>query len=213
MAQIYPSLISADLLNLGAVIKSMEPFCAGFHLDIMDFHFVPNLTFGPAMINAVRKATSKTLWIDLLVEHPEKYLDHMNLAEGDIVSIHIESEHSPDIFKSIRNRGWLASLALDPRTEITRATPLIAEIDHLLLMSVIPGFSGQEFVPSSVERLEQVQAFLEHLKRKPLVGMDGGLNEKTLPEILSIGIDTVAMASAIFSKPDPVEALKFWTAQ
>lgn len=213
MAKIYPSLISADLLNLEATIKSMEPFCAGFHLDVMDFHFVPNLTFGPTMVNAVRTATSKTVWVDLLVEEPEKYLDRLKLSPGDIVSIHIESTHSPDIFKSIRNRGWLASLAIDPHSEINRATSLIAEVDHVLIMSVIPGFSGQEFIPDSIKRLKELHAFLAHLKHKPLIGMDGGLNEKTLPEILSIGVDTVAMASALFSKPNPVEALKFWATQ
>lgn len=208
MVQIYPSLISGDIMNLERTITLLEPHCAGFHLDVMDFDFVPNLTWGPVFINAIRKISKKQLWIDLLAQHPEKYLDLMELKKDDIISVHLESQHEANIFAKIRARGLLASLALDPRTDLTNATNLVGEIDHILLMSVRPGFSGQEFIPESVDRLEQLHALLEHLHRKPLVGMDGGLNQKTLPKIVEIGIDTVAIAKGIFGQPDPVEALK-----
>lgn len=213
MANVYPSLISSDILNLEATVKKLEPYCTGFHLDVMDFDFVPNLTWGPAFINAIRSISTKQLWVDLLVQHPEKYLERMNLNKNDIVSIHLESKHDPQVFANIRSRGLIPSLALDPQTEISQATPLINVIDHILLMSVIPGFSGQSFVPESVERLEQLHALLEHLHRKIPIGMDGGLNRKTLPKILEIGIDTIAMASGLFEKADPVEELKYWCAQ
>ncbi len=213
MAQIYPSLISGDILNLEATITLLEPHCAGFHLDVMDFDFVPNLTWGPVFINAIRKVATKQLWIDLLVQHPEKYIDLMDLNKGDIVSVHFESKHDGAVFEKIRSRGLLASLAIDPHTDLAQATHLIGEVDHVLLMSVIPGFSGQAFIPESVSRLEQLHALLEHLHRKPLIGMDGGLNKKTLPKILEIGIDTVAMAAGIFGQPDPVEELKHWNGQ
>lgn len=213
MAQIYPSLISGDILNLEASIKKLEPHCAGLHLDVMDFNFVPNLTWGPIFVNAIRKVATKQIWVDLLVEHPEKYLDLLKLKKGDIVSVHIESEHEKDIFAEIHARGLLASIAIDPRTDITCVSPYLAQADHVLLMSVIPGFSGQEFVPESVERLEKLHALLDHLHRKPLIGIDGGLNRQTLPKILEIGIDTIAMATGIFGQPDPIQELDYWYAQ
>lgn len=213
MTQIYPSLISGDILNLESTIKKLDPHCAGWHLDIMDFNFVPNLTWGPIFVNAIRKVTNKQVWVDLLVQHPEKYLGLLELNRNDIVSVHIESEHINTIFAEIRARGLLASLAIDPRTDLTCVIPHIGQVDHILLMSVIPGFSGQKFVPESVERLKKLHALLEHLPRKPLIGMDGGLNRQTLPKILEIGVDTIAMATGIFGQPNPIQELDYWYAQ
>lgn len=213
MAQIYPSLISGDILNLETAIKTLEPHCAGLHLDIMDFDFVPNLTWGPVFVNAIRKNATKQIWVDLLVQHPQKYLAAIKLNKHDIVSVHLESEHDIAIFEKIRAQGLIASLAIDPRTDLARAVPYLGKVDHILLMSVIPGFSGQKFIPESVERLEKLHALLDHLHRKPLIGMDGGLNEESLPKVLEVGIDTVAMAAGIFDRPDPVERLEYWRGQ
>lgn len=213
MAKIYPSLISGDILNLATSIKTLEPHCAGFHLDVMDFDFVPNLTWGPIFINAIRKITKKQVWVDLLVQYPEKYIERLQLNKGDIVSIHLESKHQKNIFEQIQSLGLVPSIAIDPHTEITSLIPYLGQVGHVLLMSVTPGFSGQKFVPTSIERLEQLHALIEHLHRKPLIGMDGGLNSATLPKILEIGIDTVAMATEIFENNNPIERLDYWHAQ
>lgn len=206
--KIYPSLISGDLLNLEQQIKILEPHCAGFHLDVMDFHFVPNLTWGPDFINAIRKAASQQLWIDLLVDEPLPYFERLKLQSGDIVSIHYESIYDTNIFYQMHIKGWKASLALDPKTPIEVILPFLDVIDHVLLMSVVPGFSGQDFVYESVEKLKKLHALRKEHEAEFTIGMDGGLNASTLPLVLPYGIDTIAIASGIFSAPDPVEELK-----
>lgn len=206
--KIYPSLISGDLLNLEQQIKSLEPHCAGFHLDVMDFHFVPNLTWGPDFINAIRAVTQQQVWVDLLVDQPLPYLERLKLRSGDIVSIHYESMYDTNIFYQLHIKGWKASLALDPKTPIEVIIPFLDVIDHVLLMSVVPGFSGQEFVYESVEKLKKLHLLREEHEAEFTIGMDGGLNATTLPLVLPYGIDTVAIASGIFSAKNPLEALK-----
>lgn len=206
--QIFPSLISGDLLHLADCISMLEPHCDGFHLDVMDFRFVPNLTWGPMFVNAIRAHAKKQLWIDLLVENPERYLDQLQLAPGDIVSIHYESHHAPDAFKQIKAHGWQASVALDPTADPAVLLPLLPKIDHILIMSVIPGFSGQPFIPTVLEKLKTIHRLCLQEKKQLPIGMDGGINAKTLPAIVSEGIDMIAAASALFSATDPVEELK-----
>lgn len=210
--KIYPSLISTDLLNLEHAIQMLEPHCAGFHLDVMDFHFVPNLTWGPDFINAIRKATKKQLWIDLLVDLPQPYLERLQLQKDDIISVHYESEYDNDIFRMIRKKGCKASLALDPKTPIEVIVPFLDVIDHVLLMSVPPGFSGQEFVYESVDKAKKLYMLREKLISEPqhagfLIGMDGGLNETTLPLVVEY-VDTFAIAAGIFGAKDSIEMLR-----
>lgn len=208
MIKIFPSMMASNILNLESEIKKLEPYCDGFHLDIMDFHFVENLTFGPMFVNAIRKITEKTLWIDLLVENPKKSFDVIELKEGDIVSVHFESEYSSSIFDLIKARGLVASVALDPKTEIKRITPLIGKINHVLLMTVTPGFSGQKFIRNSINRLKELHALRGKFYEKFNIAMDGGINKENLSKILEIGVDHVAIANGIFGEKDPVEALK-----
>ena len=206
--KIFPSLISGDLLNLADQIKKLEPHCDGFHIDVMDFHFVPNLTWGPAHVNAIRSVTEKQIWVDLLVDKPDHYLDRMALKSGDIVSVHYESTYPNEIFNTIKNKGWCASLALDPKTPLEAIEPFMGEIDHVLLMSVIPGFSGQAFIPASIERIKKLNELRTKAGAQFTIGMDGGLDEQTLPQVADYGLDTAGIASGIFNQPNPVEAIK-----
>jgi ribulose-phosphate 3-epimerase len=206
--KIFPSLISGDLLNLEQQIKQLEPHCAGFHLDVMDFHFVPNLTWGTQFVNAIREITTKQIWVDLLVDHPEYYLEKLALHHNDIVSIHYESNYPETIFNSIKQMGLQVSLALDPKTPLEVIEPFIKKIDQVLLMSVKPGFSGQAFIPRSVERVKQLNTFRKQHNAQFTIAMDGGLNEKTLPLVLPYGLDMVGIASGIFDHNDPIKALE-----
>lgn len=206
--KIYPSLISGNLLSLEQDIKALEPYCAGFHLDVMDFHFVPNLTWGPDFINAIRQATSRQIWVDLLVDEPLPYFDRLQLNKGDIVSIHYESMYDLNIFYQMHMKNWKVSLALDPQTPIEVIIPFLDVIDHVLLMSVIPGFSGQEFVYESVEKLKKLHVLRKEHAASFEIGMDGGLNTETLPLVLPYAVDTLAIASGIFNAQNPVEELK-----
>ena len=209
MAEIFPSLISANLLELKEEIELLEPHVAGFHIDVMDFHFVPNLTWGPAFINQIRRATNKKLWVHLMVDSPEKYLDRLELSDNDIVSVHFESQHHGpllDLFDNIQSRGWVPSMALNPDTSI-KVLDSVGKLEPILLMSVEPGFSGQEFIPETADKLKK----LAHLRKEqalPLtIALDGGINSTNAHELVSAGADQLAIASALFSDPDRLKAL------
>lgn len=206
--KIYPSLIAAKTLNLEKTITDLEPWCAGFHLDIMDFHFVDNLTCGPSWVNNIRKTTNKQLWVHLMVDEPHKYFDRLNLQPQDIVSIHLENINPSALLAEIRSRGWLASLALNPATPLDNAISLLPHIDQLVLMSVNPGFSGQEFMPETFAKLEQVTHLRKTKNYNFTIGIDGGINEKNIKELIKLGAHDFVMGHAIFGHEDPVKILK-----
>lgn len=220
MTAFFPSLISADLMHLADDIEFLEPHCEGFHVDVMDFQFVPNLTWGPMFVNAIRATTHKTIWVDLLVEHPEKYISLLHLREGDMVSIHYESSvfsahpelvdgpsFKESIFSDIKRRGWLPGIAIDPRTNVAQVEPFLSHVHHLLLMSVVPGFSGQPFLPLTRERLHAAKQLMEKTGARVKIALDGGINEATWPTVAPFGVDFVAVGSGIFSAPDQLMAI------
>lgn len=208
MIALYPSLISSNLLELGATIKNLEPWCAGFHLDVMDFHFVPNLTWGPPFINAIRTAATKQLLVHLMVTDPEKMFDLFKLQSHDIVSVHVETIHSSHIFYKIKHAQLQPSIAIGPNTPLSELDPYLAHIEHVLIMSVEPGFSGQEFLPQTFERLEQLIKLRDEKKLIFSIGLDGGINQQNLAMLKQYPIDNLAIASAIFNSKDPKEALE-----
>lgn len=183
MTNIFPSLIAADILNLADEINRLDPYVAGYHIDIMDFHFVPNLTWGPMFANAIREQTHKTLWVDLLVDNPDKYLHELTLHANDIVTIHYEAQgvqtEIHNIIKHIQTYRWRASLGINPQTPVDTITPYLKYVDHVLLMSVEPGFSGQDFVATSVDKLEQLNQIRKRHNYTFTIGMDGGIDRQT----------------------------------
>lgn len=214
MAQFFPSLISANLLKLQEEIALLEPYVTGFHIDVMDFHFVPNLTWGPPFINEIRAATKKQLFVHLMVDYPEKYLDRMKLHEQDIVSVHFECKSDKGIIailKELKARGWTASIALNPGTSITSLAGLTGDhvtFDHVLLMTVEPGFSGQEFIGDMFEKLKNLAAFRTQQGLSFPIAVDGGVNQDNVQELIRLGADQFAIASAIFNYPDRIATLK-----
>lgn len=211
MIRIYPSLAAANLTNIEHDVRLLEPYCAGFHLDVMDFHFVPNLTFGPDFINAVRKITDKCLWIHLMVDEPDRYISRMHLARGDIVSVHCEYssiDYVKTVCRDICDRGLRASMTLKPATPIERVKEFLDCIDHVLLMSVEPGFSGQEFMPEVYERLSMLNALRAQRGKYFDIGTDGGIGPDVIRALAERGADDFAIASAIFGAPDPLEAVQ-----
>lgn len=211
MVSIYPSLISAPLLKLQEIIDFLDPYCDGFHLDVMDFHFVPNLTWGPQFINEIRKNTQKKLQVHLMVEYPEQYLDRFELAKDDIVSVHIESPSKlpfEKLLAHIRSRNLIASIALNPFTPLEAIISVKSAIQHVLLMSVNPGFSGQEFLPHTIEKLKALNNFRAAHNLDFFICVDGGINGKIAPELIKNGAQELAIASAIFNSKNPVETIK-----
>lgn len=206
MIKIFPSLISADLLNLATAINQLEPHCSGFHLDVMDDHFVPNLTWGHMFINTIAKKTNKTLFVHLMVENPETWLSKLDLRDCDILTFHVENKIDHlKLIKEIKEKKYRAALAINPKTALEEIFPFLQDIHQVLLMSVQPGFSGQAFLDSSIDRLN---ALIDYRKQHNLsfeIVMDGGINEKNIAQLVRAGVDQVAIAAGIFGSENPVE--------
>jgi ribulose-phosphate 3-epimerase len=211
VVKIFPSLISSKLLYLAETISLLEKVCDGFHLDIMDFHFVPNLTWGPVFINALAETTKKPLQIHLMVDNPEVYIDRIALRPRDIISIHFEAvsyERLVRLFAVLRKNGLIPSLALNPETPIENVQPFLPHIDHVMLMSVHPGFSGQEFLSNTHERLQKLVDWRTQSHASFTICLDGGISLDTIGTLRAIGMEEAAIASAIFDTTDPVDAIR-----
>ncbi|MEX0848924.1 MAG: ribulose-phosphate 3-epimerase [Candidatus Dependentiae bacterium] len=210
MFEIWPSLISADLLNLQKTIQELDNHCHGYHLDIMDNHFVPNLTWGAQFMNAIAQNTKKPLWIHLMIEQPENFLDTLSVPEGTYITFHVETKSNIEtLIKEIKNRKWKPSIAINPKTSIANAFPYLDEIDQIVLMSVEPGFSGQSFIP---EVLKKITPLKHEIKKRDVsinIGMDGGINRNNIIEIANLGVGQFGIASGIFSYPNPVQELEY----
>jgi len=201
--------MSANFLELKEEIEKIEPYCDGFHLDIMDMHFVPNLTFGPSIINAIAKASTKELFVHLMIEHPEKFVDYLQLPKDSVVTFHKTTTPKPsNLIKLIHKKGWRAGIALDPDESIENVTPLLKELDQVLIMSVRPGFAGQEFIPQTLDKVKNLKKYRTKNKLNFRIAIDGGINEENIQEIAKAGSDDIAIASAIFKAKDPIKALK-----
>ena len=210
MVKLFPSLIASNLLRLQETLELLDPLVQGYHLDIMDFHFVPNLTWGPDFVNAIRQATKKQLFIHLMVEFPENYLPMMHLRHKDIFSFHYESPSrltQEQLCIEIASQGLTPSIALNPETPL-EVLSSIPSLQHLLIMSVNPGFSGQQFISSTLEKVTKSVALRAKNNLSFPIAVDGGINEQNCQELVHAGVDELAIATAIFKDQNPREALK-----
>lgn len=204
MSKIFPSLIACNPELIDSFIHNAAQWCAGFHIDISDSRFIPNAAFTLSDANRFAQQTKLPLWIHLMVEDPEKYSEQLSLKAGDIVSVHYESfpRHSEarliKLFEKIRAHGAQASLALKPTTPLEVIAPLASALDHVLIMSVEPGRSGQDFLPTTIARLTELKHLKEKFTRPFAVGIDGGITEARLREIQPFHLDTIAIGSALF---------------
>lgn len=209
MATIYPSLISADLLNLETQIHQLDPYCHGYHLDVMDFHFTPNLTWGPPFINQIAHTTTRQLWVHLMVEKPTTMIDALKLPANSILTFHIEtSEEKNNLISRIKGNKWLPGIAISPKTSIQETIPFLATIHQVTIMSVEPGFSGQTFLPNSLAKIKELADYRAAHKLSFRIGVDGGINEENIKMVVDTGADDLACAAAIFSHDNPVERLR-----
>lgn len=210
--KIYPSLISADLLNLKSVIAQLNEHCDGYHLDVMDDHFVPNLTWGPDFINRIRQATKKQLDIHLMVDNPQSWLARLKLNKNDMITFHIEAIKTPQdieqFIADIQAAQLNAGIALNPGTEIEKAFFHLNSLDHVLLMSVNPGFSGQAFIPEVITKIKPLIHQRQQTNASFIIGMDGGVSLDNIKQLAQHGVDYICAASAIFEQADPIKALK-----
>jgi len=209
MATIYPSLMGANLLDLERDITALNSHVPGYHIDIMDNHFVPNMAFDFDTIHAIARITNKQLWVHAMVDNPSSLIDQLNLPANTIYSFHIESNFiKKDIIKKLTEKNWLPSIAIKPKTNVAKLFDILdTEFYQILVMSVEPGFSGQAFIPDTLTALNALAEFRAQHKLNFMIGIDGGINATNIAHVVQRGADQIAIASAIFSNPDRVAAL------
>lgn len=211
MPSLYPSLIAADPLHIGEVIRTLDPHCAGYHLDIMDGHFVPQIAMGPLMVNAIAAATTRHVWIHCMVDNALQLAQQLRLPPKSLVTFHIEKNNNiKKLVKVSQDNEWLVGLALSPKTPIEESFSFLDEmVDHILIMSVEPGFSGQLFLPSAVARVTLLAQYRAQHKLAFTIGIDGGINTNNVALLAQEGVDMFAVGSTLFMhKKDPVIALQ-----
>jgi len=204
MKKIAPSILSADGSRLGDEIAAVEAAGADWiHIDVMDGHFVPNITIGPGLIASLRKTTRLPFDVHLMIENPERYIDAFAKAGADGITVHVEAAaHLHRTVALIREKGLKAGVSLNPATPFVQIEPILPDIDLLLVMTVNPGFGGQTFVDGSLPRIRQAKEMLRVLAPEVLLEVDGGVTLKNIRSIADAGADILVAGSAVFGSGD-----------
>lgn len=200
MSLIAPSILSADFSRLGEEVNAVEAAGADWiHVDVMDGHFVPNITIGPLVVAAIRRVTKLPIDVHLMIENPEHYVKDFVQAGASWVSVHVEEGYHLDrSIQLIRECGAKPSIAINPATPVTALEPVLGSVDMVLLMSVNPGFGGQTFIPYSEAKIMHLRKMLDVLDNKVLLEIDGGVNTKNIGKLSKLGVDVFVAGSAIF---------------
>ena len=199
--RIAPSILSADFSRLGEQVAEAERAGADIiHIDVMDGRFVPNITVGPLVVRALRPVTRLPLHVHLMIVEPERHIDAFARAGADLITVHVEtSPHLDRTLAQIREAGARPAVTLNPATPLVMIEEVLDQVDLILLMTVNPGFGGQEMIPSSPDRVRRLRRMLDERGLEGCsIEVDGGINEATIPEIVSAGADVLVMGSAIF---------------
>ena len=208
--RIAPSVLSADL---GRLPEQIERAAAGgaewLHIDVMDGHFVPNLTFGAPLVRALRRLTSLPLDVHLMVERPERYLGEFADAGASVFTFHPEATvHVQRHLATARQLGMLAGLALNPSTPVALLEEVVDDVDLVLIMSVNPGYGGQAYIPQSTDKIRRSRAVLDRRGSPAVLEVDGGITTDTIVEAWGAGADTFVAGTAVFGTPDPAQAVR-----
>jgi len=210
MKLIAPSILSADFSKLGDEIRAVEKAGADWiHIDVMDGHFVPNITIGPLVVDAVRKVTDLTLDVHLMIENPEKYVQAFVDAGADLITVQVETcVHLNRIIQMIHQAGAKAGAVLNPSTPLSTLDWELDNLELVMLMGVNPGFGGQKFIPSTLEKVRALRKIIEARGLSTLIEMDGGVSKNTIKEISDAGVDVLVSGSAIFGTDDYTETIE-----
>ncbi|MFQ6676478.1 MAG: ribulose-phosphate 3-epimerase [Fidelibacterota bacterium] len=210
--KLAPSILSSDFANLAAVLKTCEEGGADqIHVDVMDGHFVPNLTIGPVVVKALKKSTSLPLDVHLMIENPERYVASFVRAGADMVTVHVEAcRDTRAVLDQIRTLGANPGITLRPGTPLESITGFLKEVDLVLVMSVEPGFGGQAFLGRSLERIRKVRGLVDALSPdgRPRLSVDGGIKLDNALQVIEAGAHTLVVGSGIFDHDDPVAVMR-----
>jgi ribulose-phosphate 3-epimerase len=203
MVKIAPSVLSADFAALGDEIAKVEPVADLLHVDVMDGHFVPTLTIGPVVVEAMHRRTHLPLDVHLMIQHPDRYLAAFAKAGAAYLTVHAEvCPHLHRTLQQIRELGVKAGVALNPSTSLHAVEQVLDQVDLILLLSVNPGFGGQEFIPFVLKKVEEMHRWLERLNPRPELEVDGGIKLENCRDIARAGATILVAGSAIFGNTD-----------
>ena len=213
MALIAPSLLSANFLQLEKDCAMLNQSEADYyHLDVMDGRFVPNISFGPMLVEFFRKATTKTCDVHLMILEPEKFAEQFKNAGADILSVHIEAcPHLHRNLQQIHSLGMKAGVAINPHTPVSMLADVLHDTDLVCMMSVNPGFGGQKFIQHTIEKIKQLRKMIDERGLKTLIEIDGGVTLENAPSIIAAGADVLVAGNTVFKSADPsatISALK-----
>ena len=209
--KIAPSILSADFMNLGRDIALIEQAGAGFvHVDVMDGHFVPNLTMGVPVVKQLKRTTSLPLDVHLMISNPLEQLPWFLEAGADLVTVHAEALEAEELIQAmeiIHGAGALAAVSLKPKTSVDALAPIMDCVDMVLIMSVEPGFSGQSYISGSENKVAQVAEMARAAHVRPLIQVDGGIGMVTAPLVAAAGADVLVCGNAVYAAENPAQAL------
>jgi len=210
MFEIAPSILSADFTRLADEIAAVRDGGATIlHVDVMDGHFVPNITIGLPVVRSIRKETEFTIDTHLMIAEPGRYAVEFVKAGADMVSVHVEADHHLQrTLVAIREAGGKAGVAINPATPLVMLEEVLPYSDFVLLMSVNPGFGGQKFIPTSLDKLRRLRRMIEDRELSVRVEIDGGIDENNIADIVGAGAEIIVAGSAVYGKASPTEALK-----
>ncbi|MEH7251264.1 MULTISPECIES: ribulose-phosphate 3-epimerase [Bacillaceae] len=209
MVKIAPSILSADFAKLGEEIIAVEQAGADYiHVDVMDGHFVPNITIGPLVVEAIRPVTKLPLDVHLMIENPDQYIENFAKAGADYITVHVEAcRHLHRTIHHIKSFGIKAGVVLNPATPVETIQHILADIDMVLLMSVNPGFGGQSFIPEVLPKIRKVKEMADSIGKEIEIEIDGGVNPETAKLCIEAGANVLVAGSAIYNQEDYATAI------